>query len=309
MNSNRLNQILSSAKELDAAQLKELEDSLREYPYFQAIRAVQLKGYYENHNFSYHSALKKTAAYTTNRGVLFDYITASQFDQHKVAVQIKNRHQKDLDTEQDDFDQAVQMDSKEADQVLDPNLFKARNENSVEAETAPVEKEAPTPTAPSKTESFEKPAQGEETEENKSESQKHFRKDERRSFEDWLKLTSTQPIDRGQKQPEEKKDAEDLSEVKMDPKKSLQREIINRFIEHNPKIEPSKKTGGTIFMREYEPENALMTETLAKIYAEQKQYQKAIQAYKILILKNPEKSGFFADRIRKIENHIENKNQ
>ena len=42
----------------------------------------------------------------------------------------------------------------------------------------------------------------------------------------------------------------------------------------------------------------LMTETLAKVYLEQKKYKKAIQAYKILSLKYPEKSGFFADRIK-----------
>ena len=45
----------------------------------------------------------------------------------------------------------------------------------------------------------------------------------------------------------------------------------------------------------------LMTETLARVYAQQKNYQKAIQAYKILILKYPEKSGFFADQIQELK--------
>ena len=49
------------------------------------------------------------------------------------------------------------------------------------------------------------------------------------------------------------------------------------------------------------PNEHLMTETLAKVYLQQNNYKKAIQAYKILILKNPEKSGFFADQIRAIE--------
>nr|WP_237717485.1 hypothetical protein [Myroides injenensis] len=44
-----------------------------------------------------------------------------------------------------------------------------------------------------------------------------------------------------------------------------------------------------------------MTETLAKIYLEQRKYQKAIQAYEILILKYPEKSSFFADQILDIK--------
>ncbi len=42
-------------------------------------------------------------------------------------------------------------------------------------------------------------------------------------------------------------------------------------------------------------------QTLAKVYLEQKKYQKAIQAYEILILKYPEKSSFFADRISDIQ--------
>ena len=47
-----------------------------------------------------------------------------------------------------------------------------------------------------------------------------------------------------------------------------------------------------------------MTETLAKLYLQQQNYKKAIQAYKILILKNPQKSGFFADQIRAIKKLI-----
>ncbi len=46
---------------------------------------------------------------------------------------------------------------------------------------------------------------------------------------------------------------------------------------------------------------SLMTETLARIYLEQKNYDKAIQSYKILSLKYPEKSSFFANQIKAIE--------
>ena len=44
-----------------------------------------------------------------------------------------------------------------------------------------------------------------------------------------------------------------------------------------------------------------MTETLARIYVEQKNYDKAIQSYRILSLKYPEKSSFFADQIQAIK--------
>ena len=44
-----------------------------------------------------------------------------------------------------------------------------------------------------------------------------------------------------------------------------------------------------------------MTETLARIYAEQKKYDRAIEAYRILMLKNPKKSSFFANRIEELK--------
>ncbi len=46
---------------------------------------------------------------------------------------------------------------------------------------------------------------------------------------------------------------------------------------------------------------SLMTETLARIYIEQKNYSKAIQSYQILSLKYPEKSSLFADQIQAIK--------
>ena len=53
-----------------------------------------------------------------------------------------------------------------------------------------------------------------------------------------------------------------------------------------------------------EDNDDLTTETLAKIYIDQGHYERAIQAYKILCLKYPKKSGFFANQIKSIENKL-----
>ena len=45
----------------------------------------------------------------------------------------------------------------------------------------------------------------------------------------------------------------------------------------------------------------LITETLAAIYYQQKNYEKAQEAYQKLSLKYPEKSVYFASRIKEIE--------
>ncbi|WP_195909874.1 hypothetical protein [Bacteroidetes bacterium endosymbiont of Geopemphigus sp.] len=48
-----------------------------------------------------------------------------------------------------------------------------------------------------------------------------------------------------------------------------------------------------------------MDETLARLYIDQKKYTKTLKEYKVLILKYPEKSGFFADKIRSLEDKID----
>lgn len=87
--------------------------------------------------------------------------------------------------------------------------------------------------------------------------------------------------------------------------KDIKFQLIDEFIEKSPKIPPLKNipeshtvSGKSSSTNEY---SDLMTETLAQIYTEQKKFDKAIRAYKILSLKYPEKSIFFADRIKEIE--------
>ena len=100
------------------------------------------------------------------------------------------------------------------------------------------------------------------------------------SFVDWLELTNIKPIDR-----------------------KNQTKKIDDFISKEPKIkvntdseEESIKVDSDVLM-----DAGFMTETLAKLYVNQKNYEKAIQSYKILILKFPEKNSYFADQIKKIK--------
>ena len=89
-----------------------------------------------------------------------------------------------------------------------------------------------------------------------------------------------------------------------DPKKeSLKKvELIDKFIQNNPKIAPlSKDKNISVSVTKNKQDSSLMTETLAKVYLEQNKYENAIQAYRILSLKYPEKSGFFADQIKRIQ--------
>ncbi len=139
---------------------------------------------------------------------------------------------------------------------------------------------------------------------------------EKHSFQEWLQLARAEPIDRSSDAPkdaetDEKKTTEVTEIVSVEEEKKKKAEIIDRFIETNPKISPIKPTMATppISFNINEDENSyLMTETLARVYLEQKKYTKAIQAYEILILKYPEKISFFADRISDIKILQQNNN-
>ena len=88
------------------------------------------------------------------------------------------------------------------------------------------------------------------------------------------------------------------------------RSLIDNFLSSEPspiRIEKQTDEEGLedtenelVTKSDSEPEE-LMTETLAMIYFEQKKYDKALDAFKKLSLKYPEKSVYFATRIEEIE--------
>ena len=134
-----------------------------------------------------------------------------------------------------------------------------------------------------------------------------FNKKETHSFNEWLKLASFKTIIRDKKPAKIESKTEDIDQLERRKKFKL----IDEFITNNPKINPDKTytpTHNIAKAQLIQPEE-LMTETLARIYVEQKNYKKAIQSYKILSLKYPEKSSFFAIQIRAVEQLQEQNNK
>ena len=93
----------------------------------------------------------------------------------------------------------------------------------------------------------------------------------------------------------------DHSEIVTPSEQDKKAAIIDKFIENNPKISPIKEDVDFIVKEKSNDISHLMTETLAQLYVEQKLYTKAIQAYKILQEKHPEKTEEFEERIEEIK--------
>ena len=231
--------LLGNNMEIHQRETADLKSVVEEFPYFQTARALYLKGLKNQDSFKYNHELKITAAYTTDRTVLFNYITSFNTD-------IKNNiHQ-----------QKIEKISSEK-PIKTTHIIANETINKVEENLE-----------------LGKPLS--------------FSLVENHSFNQWLQLSTKKPIVRNKEKPINK------SVRKID--------LIDKFIQNNPKIKPLEKGKSfAVPVDKNKQDAALMTETLAKVYLEQKKYKNALQAYRILSLKYPEKSGFFADQIKRIQ--------
>jgi len=81
----------------------------------------------------------------------------------------------------------------------------------------------------------------------------------------------------------------------------VKEKIIDNFIETNPKISQLKEESSYVVKEKKDDISHLMTETLAKLYTEQKLFSKAIKAYELLSEKHPDKKNYFEEKIEEIK--------
>ena len=313
MNTEIYTNLLADPKKIDRDEISLLETVIIKYPYFQSARALQLKALKDNNSFLYNDSLKRTAAHTTNRDVLFEYITSNSFIQNNSSNELLSNNQgiNEIDVISSDVSKAfslevdtrIKEELKKAEAVLNPDLFE-RKISSISSLAQRSEEQL---------EDTETSETAKKLTDIRSETKKplEFRKKDTYSFTEWLQLTKTKPIDRVRNS--ETRDASKEIDIETSSAPNARRrkdKLIEKFIQDKPKLTSKENSSSEKdIQQQSEPHatlyrhapEALMTETLAKVYLQQKNYLKAIKAYEILILKYPEKSGFFADQIRAIK--------
>ena len=311
VNKQEFTYLLSHPEQLSSDQTSTIGDIVAEYPYFQPARALYLKGLKAIASFKYNQELRVTAAYTTDRSILFDFITSEAFNQNEVSRLIKQNTEllKNIEVKDANYisldknvlievvsDQHIQ----DSEGIFDPDLFEKKPSEATdinqEQSIIDIDFKNIQP-SPEEQLGIGKPLE--------------FDKNESRSFSEWLTITSFKPIRRTDDEtistlPPQTEEI--IKESKIESPLEKKFDLIDKFIQSNPKIQPVKNYTPTINMDKPKlvQNDSLMTETLARIYLEQKNYDKAIQSYKILILKYPEKSSFFADQIKAVKQLQEN---
>ncbi len=261
MNLIEFTKIISDPSSISKGQTKGLDQILEDYPYFQAAHFMRLYALKKQRSFRYNDALKKTAAYTTDRELLFNYITNFDFEL--------------LTTDSDIIEPVSQVPSEIPASSEAPASYEAL-EHPEAIEFSEVTESSEERSAAEKDLGIGTPLD--------------FRSDETYSFGEWLQLSQLKPIERAESgAPERKKSRSNLD---------LINDFIAKRPRIKPAEDDNYDDLAVESSTENEQ---LMTETLAHVYLEQKKYDKAIAAFTVLSLKYPEKSSFFADRIEAVK--------
>ncbi|MDA9887996.1 hypothetical protein N9D52_02360 [Flavobacteriaceae bacterium] len=263
---------LEIIQESDLSALRQIVET---YPYFQAARGMELIGLKNANSFKYNAALKKHAAYTSDRSWLFEIITQEAFNSQ---TKVKKAPQTSLSKETDLAKQGA-----EPSEI--PTITQKYTEEDYTEQTSDKKNDS----QQVKEANFSSLELGKPLE---------FNKNDRYSFEEWLQLSAKNSV--------ENKTETSIVKTSDTPKKVAKMAQINAFIATNPKMSTPLTNPEEITIKDAQKINkeALMTETLARVYLEQKKYKKALQAYKILSLKYPEKNSFFASQIKVVQKLI-----
>ena len=258
MNSEDFIFLLKHPKKIDAQKTQQLDEIIKEFPYFQSAHAIQLKGLNKTNSFKYNQALKKTAAYTIDRKVLFEFITSQNF-----SINLNSRIEilEEIEVIEPETVKALH---KKIVQLFSP---KKTENNLTKEEFRDVQFIKKEPEISAEIQNKENAAElleiGKPLE---------FSSTEPHSFNEWMQLISKKPI----KREKETVGIEEIS-IQKDDKFSL----IDKFLESNPKIKPVDKQALNIdiSMESSNQNESLMTETLAKVYLEQKKYLEAFNSF------------------------------
>jgi len=269
--------MINNTVQVDRQMLNEVKDLIGLFPYFQTAHLLLLKGLHAYEDVKFKNQLTQSAIHVADREVLYYLLNRKEEEHWNEQVKTKTEQLEDLVTENPDHQQVVIEDSKSSADMIagmdapDMVLNIDEGENPFEDTVVYLD--------PS------------------------FMLNEQ---DDLLELDLGTPVNR------DTHPADDLPEYQLPEKKpgdkTVQAELIDRFILANPRIGPvtdkSERPVEDISKPFVEDTGGLVTETLAKIYFTQGYYSKAMDIYERLSLKYPEKSSYFATQIEKIREFI-----
>lgn len=304
MNNQEVISIFENPSKLELVDLNTLEEIVNTYPFFGLARVLLTKKMQQAQHLLLKKEIKRTSVSIPNRKFLYTFLYQKGIQ--KTIIEAENTSQNNTETkpernkleeiEQSSFSEPISIDNpKDQSQFTTPislkdfGVEKAKEIDILEQQiigqtiehvlTLEIENqhEVLTKTNNSSTESKPTPSP--------------------QKFSDWLNILDEKRL-KSWRNPEE-----------IESNEKSETDIINSFLQNEGNIvAPSNDdldyTPSNLARLSVVDDEEFVTETLANIYAQQGNLEKALTAYKKLLLKYPEKKTYFAARIEKIEKDL-----
>ena len=320
MNQYQFIEYLRNSDELNDESLQALQELLKDYPYFQTAHLLLLKNLFREKNIKYTQQLKLSAVYITDRSKLYNYIYTNQLQDETTGSEIQSDYQAKKIEKNESKQQTGSLKKEESTSKTETNGSVLNTEQVEESKQKPAANidyslDLPADSYFSAEYYFEE-SKEEQKEYNLSNLASDInKKDYQRSFTDWLMMLNQEDSDaifdvenkeNGFSDSENEKQKKEELNLHFDQQEKDH--LIDKFLTEKPRIVPKKinldEKHEDISKKSVEPKQDFFTETLAKIYIQQKSYSKAIHAYEKLSLKYPEKRTYFANQIKKVKDLI-----
>ncbi|GAB4250455.1 MAG: tetratricopeptide repeat protein [Vicingaceae bacterium] len=274
MKKNFFIHIIDTPEKLLGLKTDEIKDLYHQYPYFQTLQKIYLKKLQLENDTSFETILKKVSISSINRKALYNYIQQSFENKPENSLEDTKVNLPDESSLETNKHSEIINTNEEKIPELEENYITEAINNTILLEAANYEIEEK-----DESDVIEK-------DENAVSSPSIDFEKEEHSFEDWLKI---------------------ISGSKSVTQKSIKEDIIDKFIQEDITIKPNTKkffSPANLAKQSVTENPDVVSETLALIYLEQGNIQKAIEAYERLMLKNPKKRTYFANQIKNLKNKI-----
>ncbi len=302
MNKQLLYYYINNPKELNETSLFDIQQLVDEYPFFQTARLLLLKNLHQLDHIRFEPELKKSAMYVSDRTRLFELIHdlyPKADSKPKPSIQEEERPEVgkgktssiDISGKVGSLDNYFGIDG--VNETIEGGAvgftFQANETKGGSQEESTI--------PDNQLFEYEK-AGGLAYSLNIYEHSLDV--GQNRSFSDWLSAVGQQPADNA-----------DDKHSKTAEKKNKSVDIIEGFLNNQQSGDKVLRHAEASISKEIKEPSSfdsddLMTETLAGIYIKQGHYVKAINIFEKLSLKYPEKSVYFAQQIKKVEELISN---
>lgn len=338
MTKSEITYLINQPEEVSRNFSADLQDLSVKYPWCQAIHLLYTKSLHQSKNLGYLDSLKYTAAITSDRKRLYQQIMQVSLLK-KIEAITEQVSEKTVEKTQEQVEQRISFEKRE-DQIITSReeieeIFDKKLKFIISSETLKSEEKKETlPIEETKTEeeivAFETNTK---VTDEYSELEKQIlweavnasiQVDASTTIENLPELDDAKNsvvLDQELKKYQEEQKSidfkskqtfftwltphptEEISSEKKAEKEQTE-DLIDKFLKADPKITPSKTefyTPGNMAKLSITDNEDFVSETLAVIYIKQGYYPKAIRVFEKLSLKFPEKSTYFAARIKELE--------